>query len=467
MQTEVSVPRHRWIWPTAVIAITLLALGLRWYFVSTARVINPIRADAMQYYNFAWNLAHHGVFSGSSPGSTTVIPGNYRDPGYPLLLAIWMKVFGNRELWYAAVLLTQALLSALTVPLAMLLGRRWLNWRWTAAAGVLMAVWPHNIAIASDLLSETLLGFLCVLAMLLCARASARRSPSWATAAGLGFGSAALTNAILLPFGVLVALFLAWRRLAPRRVWLTLCISAVLLPGAWALRNMHLPPDPSGQTSADRALQNFVQGSWPGYHTAYAELSRGDQRGAPVFRAIDAEFQLLRHSPTTGARAIAKRLSAHPLYYLMWYTVEKPWALWDWDIRVGQNDIYVYAVKDSPFDTQPAMRAAEAICHTINPLLALLALGSLVFAVATWRRRNNASLHGQAAFESVLLLLIYVTVVYSILQTDPRYSIPFRPFEMLLVVTSCSVLSRWVAKLRNDQAERSSAPAAELRSRPG
>ncbi len=443
---------RRWVWVLAVIIVTLLALGLRWYYVSTAWVINPIRADAAQYYAHAWNLVLHGVFSGSKPGAATVIADNYRDPGYPLLLAFWMKIFSNQALWYAAVLLSQAVLGALTVTWAMLLGRRWLDWRWATAAGVLIAVWPHNIAIASNLLSETLFGFLCALAMLLAARASDRSSTGWAVVAGLAFGAAALTNAILLPFGVLLALYLAWRRLVPRRVWIGLLVGALLLPGGWAIRNAQLPAQSGAQTSTDRALQNLVQGSWPTYHAAYALLAHGDQRGAPTFRAIDHEYQLLRHSPGAGARAILHRMAQHPLRYLAWYTLEKPAALWGWSIAVGQNDIYVYAVRYSPFDSNPVMRALAAVCHTINPLLAVLALGCVVIVLVRHRRPLPHSAHGKVALESVLLLLVYVTVVYSILQTDPRYAIAFRAFEILLAMTSCAVLIKRILEFRHERA---------------
>jgi 4-amino-4-deoxy-L-arabinose transferase-like glycosyltransferase len=364
-----------------------------------------------------------------------------------------MKIFRARGAWYAAVLLCQALLSALTVPLAMQLGRRWLSWRWAMGVGILIAIWPHNIAIASNLLSETLFGFLCALAMLLTAYARDRGSAGWSIAAGLSFGTAALTNAILLPFGILLALYLAWRHLVPRRVWLSLCIASLLLPCAWAVRNHQLPPQASGHSSTDRALQNLVQGSWPAYHKAYALLAHGDQRGTPIFHAIDVEYQLLRRSPVAGARAILHRLGKHPLRYLVWYTIEKPWALWSWEIRVGQNDIYVYPAANSPFDTQPVMRALEALCHTINPLLAALALMCLIVSVARFMQHGRQAEQGGAALEAVLLLLVYVTLVYSTLQTDPRYSIPFRSFEMLLAMTSCSLLIGRIVRIRREHAK--------------
>lgn len=448
MQRQTAPPQRDWVWIGALILVTALALILRWYYVSTAKVIDPIRADAAQYYRYAWNLAHHAVFSGAASDAARIVPDNYRDPGYPLLLAAWMKLFSNEGYWYAAVLFTQAALGALTVPLTMLLGRHWLGRGWATGAGLLIALWPHNIVIASNILSETLFGFLCALAVLLAAEAFQRCSRWWSLSAGIAFGAAALTNAVLLPFGILLALYLAWRRLAPRRVWLALMVGAALLPGAWAIRNLQLPPAATGHTSTDRALQNLVQGSWPAYHAAYVLLAHGDQRGADVFRAINAEYALLRSSPTLGARAILHRMSERPWRYLEWYTLHKPRVFWGWRIRVGQNDMYVYAAVRSPFDRQPAMRTIAAVAHTINPLLALLMLGCLVAAIVPHRQLGRAPPHRQAARAAVLWLALYATVVYSLLQADPRYSIPFRPFEMLLAMTACSGLALWLADMR-------------------
>lgn len=438
-----------WVWPLALALVTLLAFGLRWYYVATAMVIHPIRGDAGQYYVYAWNLIHHGVFSGAMPGSATVIPDSYRDPGFPLLLALWMKAFPNQAGWYAATLMTQAVLGALTVTLAMQLGRRWLSWPWAVGAGLLMAVWPHNITIASDLLTETLFGFLVALAMLLCIRAGDRHSPAWATGAGLCFGAAALTNAVLLPFGVLLALYLAWRRWVPRRVWLALLIGALILPGAWAVRNSQLPAPASHHSSTDRALQNLVQGSWPPYHDAYIASLKHDYLGTVIMHRIQYEVRLIQASPRQGLMHMLHRMGRHPLYYLAWYTLKKPSLLWGWRIRMGQNDIYVYATKFSPFDNQPVMRSLAALCHTINPLLAALALVCLLLVLVRhrWPNQHDGSPY-HYALPCTLLLLVYVTVVYSVLQSEPRYSIPFRPFEMLLAMTVCAALAQWIHRQR-------------------
>ncbi len=460
MPSPDSTRAHRWFWSTALIVLTLLALALRWYYVSTAVVLNPVRGDATQYYSYAWNLLHHGAFAKDIPGAASITPDNYRDPGYPFFLALWMKAFGTGSNWYAAVLLCQALLGALTVTLATQLGRYWLSTGWAIGAGVLMAVWPHSITINGYLLTETLFSFLCVLGLLLWARSCERKAAWLAIIAGLVLGAAALTNAILLPFGILLATFLAWRKLAPRQVCMALAAGALLLPGAWAIRNAQISTQKSGSSSTDRALQNLVQGTWPDYHSAWRNSFFSDPetqaRAQVTLHAIDTEYSVLRASPIAGAKAIMHRLDEHPLRYAVWYLLRKPYQLWGWDIQIGQGDIYVYPTKNAPFQITPSWIALEVTCHAINPILMLLALAS---PLAAWSRRRQATSLDtgcdQAALIATILLLTFATLLYSALQAEPRYSIPFRPFEMLLAVTTIAEISRYWRAHRAASAKRS------------
>ncbi|GAA0259811.1 hypothetical protein GCM10009126_26490 [Rhodanobacter caeni] len=431
----------------ALSTITVLALVLRWYYVSTALVLNPVRGDATQYFTYAWNLIHHGVFAKTPPGAPALIPDSYRDPGYPIFLALWMKALGTGGTWYAAVLLCQALLGALTVTAVTQLGRHWLPARWAIATGLLMAVWPHSITINGYLLTETLFGFLCALGLLLSARGCLHGNAAWALAGGLVLGAAALTNAVLLPFGVLLAGLLAGRKLASRKVCAALAIGALLLPGAWAVRNLHIPPPTVGNTSKDRALQNFVQGAWPGFHAAYRDSIFGDattrSRAHVTLNAVKTEIATFQASSTAGSRAVLRRFSQDPLHYAGWYLFGKPHELWSWAIVIGQGDIYVYPTRNSPFQTSPPWIALAAICRAMNMLIMLLALASLLIV---WRRNVDVmwgKATDRAALVSVICLLTYVTVVYATLQAEPRYSVPFRPFEMLLAVTTLYGLARW------------------------
>jgi hypothetical protein len=415
--------QHR-LWRLAPLLVVAFALVLRAYYINTASVDHPIRGDATQYYAYALNLLKHGTFSMDSIEAASPVPDSYRDPGYPFFLYVLMTVFGTAKVWYGAVLLLQSLLGALTAGLATRLGQYWLPLPWAVGAGILMAAWPHSITINGYILSETLFGFLCAAALLLCAQACRRPSAQRGFGAGLIFGAASLTNAILLPFGILCALFMHWKKIAPRNVCIAIAAAAMLLPCAWAIRNIQIPVGATTSSANDRALQNLVQGAWPDYHAAWKASLGGDEDGKKKLKSIDEEYQGLRTDLPMGARAIFHRLAEHPLRSAAWYVIEKPFLLWGWDIRIGEGDVYVFPTNSSPFQTNPLMRTWESLCRGLNLPLGLLAFGSF------WLIRSRAGSRNPAAL--VMLLLGYVTLLYSVLQAEPRYSIAFRSFEILL-----------------------------------
>jgi 4-amino-4-deoxy-L-arabinose transferase-like glycosyltransferase len=449
---------RRWQGWLVLLAIFLFAFGLRWYYVSHAMVLDPVRGDATQYYAYALNLSNHGIFSKDLPDATVIHPDNYRDPGYPAFLALWMKVLGAGEDWYAAVLLSQALLGALTVALAMQLGRHWLPLRWAAAASVAMALWPHSITINGYLLSETVFGFLTVLGILIAAGAFQRESMSRAVLAGLTLGAAALTNAILLPFGILLAAFLGWRKLASRRLCIALAVGAAVLPGAWAIRNAAVVVPVAGSSSTDRALQNFAQGSRPEFQTAWRDSVLGDEdakaKAKIVFQHVDDDYAQLRTSPLHGVGAMLRRLSQHPLQSAQWYLIQKPALLWGWGIEIGQGDIFVFPTRNAPFQIQPMWIALAAICHAANTTLMLRALAAFLFVgFQRDRPERRPPTAGRAALISTLFLVAFVTFVYSTLQAEPRYSIPFRPLEILLVLTTLYGIATWWQKRKRETSD--------------
>ncbi|WP_460875311.1 ArnT family glycosyltransferase [Rhodanobacter koreensis] len=429
MPTTDLACRQSWQWRFLILFIGLLALGFRYYYVTHAEVFQPVnqpnvRADAVEYYAYARNLVRHGVFSKAPEGVAPLVGDSYRDPGYPVFLAGWMKLFSQWDSWYAAVLLAQAVLGALTVVFMLCLGRRWMPMRWLAVAGVLMTVWPHSVAMCSYLLSETLFGFLLALGLLLLGMALERRSVGWAAASGIALSLAALTNAILLPLAFLLAVYLCVRRQMSISMSAGLIIAALLMIAPWAIRNSLLPANDA--TSSGRALTNLVQGSWPGYHGAYQAAMKHDPDGIIVMAAIDREIATIEPHPLAGLDLIGRRVAEDPGHYIRWY-LSKPALLWEWDIRMGQGDVYVYPTRNSPFKVSPIYRAVGAISHSLNPWLFALAMIGGVLALMP-RHKIQPSIAATA------LTLALVTVVYSVLQAEPRYAIPFRGAEIMLAV---------------------------------
>jgi len=117
-----SLRRKRWQWPLLLFLLWGFAFGIRYHYVVNAQVFQPAnminaRADAVDYYDYALNLSRYVTFSKARPGEEPPSSDSFRDPGYPVFLAVWMRIYDQWDTWYAAVLLSQALLSSLTVVL--------------------------------------------------------------------------------------------------------------------------------------------------------------------------------------------------------------------------------------------------------------------------------------------------------------------------------------------------------------
>jgi hypothetical protein len=406
----------------------LLAVFVRWYFVTHAHVLQPLDepggwGDAAEYYRYAWNIVHHGIFSGDVAGTVNPRPDSYRDPAYPAVLAFWMALTGTYDGWYAAVLLFQAALGGITVACTVLAIRDALP-PWLLAIGALaIALWPHSVSMTSYVLTENLSAPLCAMAALALREAAVRESLSATIAGGLALAAAGLTNAVIAPLIVpLVAVF-AWKRAMPWRRLFALTVVTVLPLLAWNVRNLALP---TGTSASFRAEINLVQGSWPTYHTASQLWGRRDPVGIQTINAIEAEVMTLHTDRVAGLRLMTDRMRLAPGTYLAWY-LSKPMLLWGWEIGLGSGDIYVYPTRDSPFMTQP-LKAVEAIAYIFNGVLALLALGGLVITI--FRRAPPPAMLAFAITAG------WITCVYGVLQSDARYSIPFRGAEISLAMTA-------------------------------
>ena len=44
-------------------------------FCKYGQSFRPIRGDTLQYMAYAWNLVHHGIFSGAAKGASVVLAG--------------------------------------------------------------------------------------------------------------------------------------------------------------------------------------------------------------------------------------------------------------------------------------------------------------------------------------------------------------------------------------------------------
>lgn len=434
---------------TIVIALLggLLALVTRWYFVTHARVLQPLDlpgdwGDAGEYYRYAWNLVHHGVFSFDLLGTASPQPDSYRDPGYPVFLAAWMLITDSYESWYAGVLLSHAVLGGIAVTCCLLALRdalpRWL----LALGGIVMAVWPHSVAIAAYVMSENLAAALYAIAAALLSESVRRGSGAIGATGGVTLAAAGLTNSVLAPLFLPLMLGLGWKRMLPRRIILVVSLAATLPIVGWAVRGSLTPGDLKPIT---RVHMNLVQGSWPTYHAAMQLKVRHDPVGIQTMDAINHEIFVMHDSTWQGIKLMLDRMSRAPGTYAYWY-LGKPALLWGWEIGLGAGGVYVVPTANSPFIDNTILRAVYGVAYILNGVLALVAMAGAATALA---RRTTPV--GVLMFA---ITGIWITIIYGVLQSDPRYSIPFRGLEIGLACYAVACLTSYLATRQRDRSYR-------------
>jgi len=223
------VPRVGW---RAGLALAAASFAIRAAVVLATGTSASRFADAPAYLLAARSLATTGTY----PLRTD--PFLFRPPGYPFFLAV--ATLGHPENVAAGRLATAAAGALVPVLLAALSARLFRRRGLAIATGVLAAVFPTFVLVASEIQTESLyLVFLLTSAFLLLA-AGDRPSSNLAVLAGAGLAMAALTRSsalALVPF--LGAPLLDSRH--PRRANAHIAGSAllgfVLVLGPWTARN--------------------------------------------------------------------------------------------------------------------------------------------------------------------------------------------------------------------------------------
>ena len=414
-------------WPTlALLAIILVSLDLRVQNVLHTVVDHPIRADALEYVAYAWNLHEHGVYSrkmtppGEAPQSDALRP-----PGYPLFL---YAVLGSRPDYsdLRRLLVIQALLSTATVVLTFLLARGFLSVTPALLATSLTAISPHIVIMNVYVLTETLFTFLLVLAVWLMLMAEKGRIAwSWA---GFALGAALLTRPTLQYFiaPLVVFVFLCKERREAIRTSALLIAGVFIVFGPWIVRNIVTLGTATDDTLMIGTLHH---GSYPGL------MYNDDPQTLAIPYRFDPQTPEITRSITSVLAHIKENFLAHPARYLKWYLFEKPIYLFKWNNIEGMGDIFLYPVLSSPYSYLPHFRLSRLLMKETHVLLMLL---GLLGSVWIWLPRRYLALPDHSLFAARLLsvLIWYYIAVHIAGAPYPRYSIPLRPFVYIFAMTT-------------------------------
>lgn len=426
---------------TLRVALASLVLLLSAYIQFTVSLRTPVqgtvRADAVKYVAYAWNLKHHHTFSRApfwtATASQSPRPDKLTLPGYPLFLGLFLgdsvdPAFANR------VTLAQAALGVATCLLTLLLAFRLLPLGFAVLAGLATAISPHLATIGTYLLTEALFAFLVAAALYACVRAIQPGS-TWRTAAlaGLLLGLASLVRPQmqLLPF-LLLGLCLAvprWRPRARMAVVGLLCFLALAIP--WQLRNLGVER-PRGEPDL---LVTTI------YHGGFPNLMYGnDPRTAGYAYRYDPAAAQHTASLSSALEYIGDGFKDEPLRYLGWYLVGKPVSFLSWDDPANAGDIFIYAVESSPYRSQPFFIGLHRLARWLHWPLTILALAAMF--TAAWRPGLlTPDKDRQRGIRFLSLVLAYVLAMHAIGAPYPRYGIPFRPLVYLLAMAMLAALS--------------------------
>jgi hypothetical protein len=399
---------------------------LRASYNANTIVVDPVRADAAYYLIYAHNLVDYGIFSKGR--SQPPVPDSYWAPGYPAFLAAVIGVSEALSIdTYNAIINTQLVLGVGTIFLCFLLARRFLPDYWSLLPPFFVAISPHLVSTASYILTETLFGFVLALSLYALIRAiGSGRSLGWLVA-GLCFAVTYLVNPISVFLAPLlaVALLLRGRRKSGNtehgRLALALLLAPVIIAVlGWSLRaTISVPADQPN--SADRLLNNLVVGLYPDYHDKWrASILQPDKNVVVPGAGVDESY-------ATFFNVLGERLVDQPLETLAWYAFHKPVLLWDWDVKTGWGEIYIYRVEVSLYETSVPAISTFSLMWSLH--FWLLGAGVLGAGYLLTKGRPNSPTP-----MILYITVVYISAIYVISQAEPRYSIPLRP-EMYLCAT--------------------------------
>ena len=434
---------QRVVRPLLFLLIVLGAAVLRAAYNSNTIILEPIRADAAYNLVYANNLLEDHTFSKDM--SAEPVPDAYWAPGYPLFLASIIEASDLISAdTYNLILLCQLILGVGTVFLSYLVGVSFLPGYWPILPATLVAISPHLVSTGSYVLTETLFCFLLILSIyVLVGALGSNRSRNWLLA-GLCFALTYLVNPVSLFLTPILAAVLGLHVLRKSdgadsvsisRNTLILMLPVIIVFAAWSLRSVISVP--AGQpTASDRLLTNLTIGLYPDYHEKWRSSILEPEKNVVVpGRGVDESYHAF-------FAELISNVSREPMHMLAWYSLHKPALLWDWDIRTGFGDIYIYRVEQSLYHTSKPAIVSYSLMYAMHKWVLVGAVLGLVFLFAD-RSKN-------AVVPAILYVtLIYVSLVYVITQSEPRYSIPLRPFLYLCFTYFLWQTTQWVGRFRH------------------
>ena len=404
----------------SIVIIFFYALGLRLAYIESAVIPFPVKADAEKYVTIAENLINHGAYS--TEKTPPFHPDTFISPGYPLFLASILKLTPDFVFAYVTIQRVQALLSAITAVIVLLIALEFLPLWGAFLVGCFMVNSPHAVIMSGYLLTETLFTFLLYSALFFAIRGFQNNSLWWFIGFAVLASLCSLVRPALLLFPFLVT-FLIWRYL-PKKTRLKACcimlLTFVLLQAPWfAWKQAH-----AVKGSVSPAAASLALGIYPDLIYKNPGL-----RGYPYRE--DPEYGTMSRSAEAAVQILLQRAQKEPWSYIKWYLFKKPVMFWSWSSIVGMGGPFIYQVVSCIYFKYNIAAYTMLISKWMHPVLLVSACFTILSLLAGFLKRYQPSCSGPG-IQIVALVALYFTAIHSILAPLPRYSMPLHGCLFLL-----------------------------------
>jgi len=383
---------------TAVCAIIVVALALRAIWASQVPVV-PF-SDSEAYHILARTLVDHGVY-----GWSATRPSAFWPPGTSAVYATLYWLFGSG---FVPIVVLNVILSTGIVGLTIWLGRTLFDRMIGIIAGLLMAIWPSEIAYVTILASEIPFTFFVLLGCVAWFNLKLPNSIR-AVCSGLAFAAATYFRpiALLLPVVLWLSAISRWKKLrGDLPVMLCGLIVVAVAVAPWSLRNTKVFGHFVPMSTADGA--NLWMGNnakSDGFYMPLPAIVRGmSEYDQNKILAEDALLFILEKPGLFVMRSIEKAALLH-----IRETTAITWNNEGIKQRFGEGTVFPLKAVTQSFWSGCLLLAFVG--------LALLALSRGVSYAAT---------------HPVVLIWAYFTAVYSIVVVADRYHLPSHPFISML-----------------------------------
>lgn len=427
-------------WLMALLII-LSGILIRAQVLNHTVIINPIRADAADYYHYAKNLHDHGIYSRSreATNNNEPKPDALRSPGFPFFASTLFSSTPEKSLRNLQI--AQTILQIITfLSLSVLLIIR-LSVAQALIPIFLLWTFPHFISINSYYLSESL--FTSLICMILACSLWPNQhdicnsNNYFFVCIGLLIGLASLTRPVLqyFPFFLLIAAT-AWHRRI-RKHYILLTLAGLLPTTLWGIRNLIVIGSWSDPTLM---INGLYHGSFP-----YFMYNNDPSTFGYPYKFDPLSNQIYEGISTTAA-LIWDRAQENLDLYSRWYLVGKQLVLWQWDLVVTE-DIYIYPTIASPYYESGSIPGVSHTLHKmLHPAWMLLAFTGLGLLIRKCIKTPQGV--GFFWFFSAALFL-YAILIHVVVAPYPRYAIPFKLAAMMMTLYAIKEIYQWIPKKRS------------------